>query len=453
MTPRAENAGEPSSGWFLLYDLALCVGILIGLPWLLIRILTQARYRDGLMERLTLRLPPARGRQRRIWVHAASAGEMTAALAWVEIVRQRRPDLEIVLSSTTTSGIAVARRQAPEVRSFILPMDVGFLVKRAFARIQPDWLVLFELELWPNLVRAASRRGVAIAVGNGRISERSARRYGIGIVRRMVGFDRVDAFAMQNDEYRERLIALGVDEDRIVVTGNLKIDGRSLGVATRDAQRARLSIAPQERAIVAGSTRPGEEAIVGRAFRSLRRRGIPARLIVAPRHLERLVAAERELASVGVAGTRWSAIVGNAQRSEPEGAIVVDTMGELAALYAAADAAIVGGTLVPGIGGHNVFEPILAGAPVIVGPHLENVRYDVRYLQAAGALEVAADESALERSLTDALTDGSATRRAAATQAVANARGAAARTLEFLENRLAQKRASADVVTERTQNG
>lgn len=432
----AEIDGFASRAGFLLYDLALLLGGLIALPWLAFRLATRERYRAGLLERLAWRLPQPRGDRRRVWIHAASAGEMVAVLALRDALAKRRPDLEIVLSSTTSSGVAVAARAGVAPAAFVLPFDLTPCVRRVVERVDADALVLVELELWPNLARIASSHGVAIGVANGRISERTARRWRSRFVRRFVGAERVASFMVQNEEYRDRLRELSIPEDRIVVTGNLKIDRAAAADASRREEwRACLGIGPNAKAIVAGSTHPGEENAVATAARALESEGRSVRLVIAPRHKERLGDAEREVASTNYKPVRLTAL--RAARREPvEGeAVMVDTMGELASLYSAADVAFVGGTLLPGVGGHNVFEPVIAGAPTVSGSNLKNVRADASYLVGYGALRVVGEASELRGAFAAAFDDDGRLRKAAS-DAVGNARGAADRTCEVIEARL-----------------
>lgn len=438
----AENDGFAARAGFLLYDLALLFGGLIALPWLGFRLATRERYRAGLLERLAWKLPPVRGAKRRVWIHAASAGEMVAVLALRDAIAARRPDLEVVLSSTTSSGVAVAAKAGVDPPAFVLPFDLSPCVRRVVERVDAEALVLVELELWPNLVRIASAHGVAIGVANGRVSERTARRWRSRFVRRFVGAERVRSFMVQSEEYRDRLRGLSIPEDRIVVTGNLKIDRATPEVAsTREQGRQRLGVAEGDRAIVAGSTHPGEERAVAFAARGLESQGRSIRLVIAPRHKERLEDAERAVASARYSTVRWSSLKQSGRVPARGEAVMIDTMGELASLYAAADVAFVGGTLVPGIGGHNVFEPAIAGAPAVVGPHLKNVRADALYLKGCGALRVVESEGELQGAFSAALDDDGPMRRAAS-EAVARARGAASRTLELIEARLLGDRSS-----------
>lgn len=416
-----------------LVDVLLLLGLLLLSPFLLLRVALRDRWRRGLLERLSLRLPPARGERARVWVHGASAGEMVAVTALVEQWRRTEPELEFVLSSTTTSGVDVARRRAPDLVCFILPIDVGPCVRRVLARVDPTELVLVELELWPNLVHAAAARGVRIAVANGRVGETTGRRLRIGWIRRLLGLDRVAVWAVQTDAIRDRLVGLGVPESRLAVTGNMKVDVRREGAPTRAEVRRELRFGPDDHVVVAGSTHPGEESLIAAAATGLEAAGgPPIRLVVAPRHGERLADAEGKLQDAGLFPVRLSRL--RREGGPPAATVLVDTMGELADLYTAADLAIVGGSLVAGIGGHNVFEPVLAGAPTLIGPHHGNVLADVLELEAAGALRVVRDGDALQVAVRDWLGEGGAAATEAARRALDGVRGAADRTIRWIRD-------------------
>ncbi|MFH0944059.1 MAG: glycosyltransferase N-terminal domain-containing protein [Planctomycetota bacterium] len=413
-----------------LYDLLFLLGLLLASPYLLFRAAIRERYRTGFSQRLSLRLPSSRRPNRpRIWIHAASAGEMVAVAALVQTLQRRRPEFDVLLSSMTTSGLAVARRLLPALECFLSPLDLGPVVRRVMNRVDPVALILVELELWPNLLACAAARGVRVAVANGRIGERSARRYALGPVWRWVGFPLVNLYAVQAEAYAGRLRALGVAAERIVVTGNLKLDVEPGSGQDRASVRADLGFGPEVQVVVAGSTHPGEEALIGAAIASLQRDfDGRLRLVIAPRHKERLADATADLQNAGLDPVCLSRFRGG----EAGSVVVVDTMGELAGLYLAADLAIVGGTLIPGIGGHNVFEPVLAGARTLVGKYHGNVRSDVLFLEEIGALEVT-ESAGLHARLRELLRAGTTGLEETTRVKLAAARGAAERTCDQIE--------------------
>lgn len=413
-----------------LYDLLFALGLILASPYLLFRAATRERYRTGFSQRLSLRLPSKRSPNRqRIWLHAASAGEMVAVAALAQTLRRRRPDLDLVLSSMTTSGLAVAERLLPDLECFLSPLDLGPVVRRVMGRVDPVVLILVELELWPNLLACAASRGVSVAVANGRIGEGSARRYARGPLRRWVGFPLVSLFAVQAELYARRLRSLGVAAERIVVTGNLKLDVETECGRDRASVRADLGFGKDLLVLVAGSTHPGEEALLGAAIASLQPEfDGRLRLVIAPRHKERLADATADLQNAGLDPVLLTRL----REGESGSVVVVDTMGELAGLYLAADLAIVGGTLVPGIGGHNVFEPVLAGARTLVGKHHGNVRSDVLFLEEIGALEVT-ERAGLRARVGELLHAGETGLERATRAKLEAARGAAERTCDQIE--------------------
>ena len=354
-------------GYLVAYNLMLAGLFPVLVFWLAWRALVRRkpmgswRHRFGLVPRIAARARP------RIWLHAVSAGEMMAARPVLRALRDAFPAAAIVVSTITPAGMAVAGRNCREADAlFYLPFDWPDTMALALWRVQPDLLVLAEKELWPNLLGLARLLGARVLLVNGRVSHRMVRRS-----RALPGFARwlhrlPDFHCVQSDEDARRLAALGVPPECVAVTGNTKVDA----MAERDPEAERrlrrdLDVSPGDVWLVAGSTHPGEEEAVVEAFGLIRARLPSARLLVAPRHLERVPAVSAALAQRGLSVVRRSEGPGS-----PEAAVVLDTMGELSSAYALATAAFVGGTLVP-IGGHNLLEPVAAGKPVLFGPHTE----------------------------------------------------------------------------------
>jgi 3-deoxy-D-manno-octulosonic-acid transferase len=346
----------------------------------------------------------------------------------VSALRARWPEAEIVLSTVTATGAAVARARLPGAAVFTCPLDLPRPVRRALARVDPRALVVLETELWPNLFRALAGAGRPVAVVNGRISDRSYRRY--RRVRALFGrvLRDVALFAMQSAEDARRVIDLGAPADRVTVTGSLKMDGPDADGEAGPAWRERLGLG--DRTVwVAGSTHRGEEDAVLAAFRTARARRADLRLVLAPRHPERVEEVEAQARAAG-----WRV----ARRSRPAGAgdadvVLLDTVGELGSLYGAADVVFVGGSLVP-IGGHNVIEPARHGKAVLFGPHMGNFREAAALLVgAAGAVQVT-DAAALGPAVARLLEDAGERARlgAAARAAVRGHQGALRRTVEAL---------------------
>jgi len=371
----------------LLFDMLYMLAALVLSPVFIYRILVRGKYRASFWQRWgkVPERPATEPPARRVWIHAVSVGEALSARTLVEMIDGERPDWDVVVSTATETGQAVARKSFGEDRVVYCPFDFSWTVRRAFDRIRPSVLVLLELELWPNLIREAHRRGVPVTVLNGRITERSFRGFRRFRAFFAPTFARVARFAVQTEEYARRLGALGVAADRIAVTGSVKYDAVRTGLDDGAAAEARaeLGIADGERVILAGSTHPGEdEALLG-AYAALKEDSGPLALVLVPRHPEQYDRVAAAVTGRGLELVRKTELGAGAER--PEGAVVlVDTMGELGRLYAAADVVFVGGSLIEH-GGQNVMEPAGLGKPCVFGPHMWNFQDAVDALLAGGA--------------------------------------------------------------------
>ncbi|HEY5908394.1 MAG TPA: 3-deoxy-D-manno-octulosonic acid transferase [Vicinamibacteria bacterium] len=420
---------------YFLYSVLLAVGFVLVLPFYLWRDRVDGRYRRTFAERMG-RLPEglrSSGTQGSIWVHAVSVGEVLAARPLVDALKLRLPARDVFLSTTTPTGHAVAQRSVRGTDGlFFAPFDWAGPVRAALDRLDPALLVLVETEIWPNLIHEARRRGVRVAMVNGRISERSHRGYARirPLLRRILSG--VDLFLMQGDAHAERIRDLGAPGERVRVSGNLKFD---LEVPqTSDALAALLR--REGPLVVAGSTLEGEEAAVLAAFQEARTRVPSAWLLIAPRHPERFDVVPALVREAGLRCVRRSVLEPGAASAAD--VVLLDSLGELAQVYALASAVFVGGSLVPK-GGHNILEPAVLGKPVIVGPHMENFREIAEAFRAEGALVQVSDVPSLARELTILLTDEG--QRSALGQrgraVVERNRGAVAFTIDALAGLLA----------------
>ncbi|HKC07824.1 MAG TPA: 3-deoxy-D-manno-octulosonic acid transferase [Methylomirabilota bacterium] len=415
---------------YALYSAVLGVGLLAYLPAFLLR-RRRAGYSRNLAQRLG-RLGEGLPPEPRCWVHAVSVGESAAAVPLVEGIRRRWPELGIVVSTITPTGARiVGERLAGTAVHRYFPIDLPGPVGRALDTARPRFFVAIETELWPNFLRALARRRIPAMIANGRISDRSFRRYRWvrGLMRRVLA--NVSVFAMQTDEDARRIIALGAPASRVVVTGNLKSD--LLPEAAGDdpeGWRTRLHLGAGARLWIAGSTHRGEEAIVLDAFLRARSRCPELALLLAPRHPERAGEVETLIRERGLRAARRSRLPADGVSGA---VIILDTVGELAALYALAEIVFVGGSLVP-IGGHNVLEPAMRGKPVLVGPHMSNFREGAELLQRSGGGLVVKDAPELERELARLIEDRELARRMgdAAREAFAGRQGAVSATLDLV---------------------
>ncbi|HWE37047.1 MAG TPA: 3-deoxy-D-manno-octulosonic acid transferase [Isosphaeraceae bacterium] len=410
-------------------------------PWLVYKSWRSGKYREGWAEKLLGQAPRRIGDAPCLWFHAVSVGEVRLLRPLIADLARRRPGWDVVLSTTTKGGLAVARREYPDLVTFYAPLDFSWATRRAVARIRPTALALVELELWPNLVRAAKRAGARVAIINGRLSVRSHRGY-----RRLRGplgptLRRLDAVAAQTAEYAERFVDLGVPAERVHVTGSVKYDGL---VGDRDnpatlALRDDLGLDAADVVFVAGSTMEGEEDAALAAYRAALPRHPRLRLVLVPRHPERFDRVARWLQEHGervVRRSRAGAIFG---LGEGPPVVLVDTLGELSAVWGLADVAFVGGSLRPGRGGQNMMEPAAFGAPVLFGPHTSNFRATVESLLARRGARVVRDADDLRSALLADLDDpeAAAARGAAARAFVLAQHGASARTLAELDRLVA----------------
>lgn len=330
--------------------------------------------------------------RKRIWIHAVSVGEATAAEPLVKALKAEWPDADIVISTTTVTGQAVAEKRYGAAHVVYYPHDFSWTVKRFLDRIKPSIVVLMELEVWPNMTAEAAARGIPILVVNGRITERSAKRYKQGWAFVRGAFVRATRWLVQTDEYADRLKHLGVDPAHVIVSGNIKYDAVDTAPPSqshRTALRTELGIATDAPVLIGGSTHPSEEAALLDSVKKLQASTAPGlRLILVPRHPERFNAVEDEIRAAGFVCIRRSAMQNPQDIAPPSHVILVDVMGELKRMYAAADVAFVGGSLIPH-GGQNVMEPCGMSVPVIHGPHMHNFNEAIDILRACnGSIEI-----------------------------------------------------------------
>jgi 3-deoxy-D-manno-octulosonic-acid transferase len=414
--------------WIL--NVAYLLLLMAASPVLLYRMLALRKYREGWKQKFLGRLPirnvykngnnvSTAIAKKRLWLHAVSVGEVLQLQTVIEGIQEQRSDIEFVITTTTSTGLAVAKEKYPDHLVCYFPLDFSWAVRRAFECIRPDAVVLVELELWPNFILEAERIGTPLALINGRISAKSFRGYRRIrlLMNKLLGC--FGMFSVQNETYKDRLVELGAPKDRIEVTGSIKFDRVQTDRHNSQTEELRRSFGLQEheRIFVAGSTQALEEAYALDTWLTLQRHHPELRLILVPRHKERfdqvaelvegrglqLVRRSRQMA-IGVASVpcssqktgRFSASeesVGLHRSSIPP-VLLLDTLGELSACWGLADIAFVGGSLSTR-GGQNMIEPAAYGAAVLFGPNTWNFQDVVEMLVSENAARIVNDRNDL----------------------------------------------------------
>ena len=450
--------------WRLFYNILL----LILSPVIVAVLLAKERCRRGLPQRLGFGkglsglsgLSGAPGRDRPegpdrpdrpaqpvIWIHAVSLGEVVAVTPLVIELHRRHPECRLVVSTVTETGREAAeQRLAGVAEHCYAPLDFPWVVSRFIERLQPRLYLFVETELWPNLLWHLRKRGVPTALVNGRLSSRSFARQQWAPVRSFYRtmLQTLSLCLMQSDRDVDRIIALGAEASRVRRTGNIKFDQPIPSVAGGGTTRASLGLQENEQLLVAGSTHPGEEETLVECYRTLVAQCPSAVLLLAPRHIERVESVEAMIQARGFAVQRRSAIgQGVAPRLTGPRVVVLDSRGELAAIYREAVVAFVGGTLVP-IGGHNLLEPAQWAKPVLFGPYTDHCAEIADLLVHAGGGYRILQADDLTRQVVALFSDNKERERMGqlARQVVEQNQGALQQTLEAIDKLLTPQQGS-----------
>jgi len=400
----------------ILYNILLFIAAIPGLLFFLLKMLITGKYRHSFLQKLGARqnhllsgLPAGE----RIWIHAVSVGEVTAAAPVVAALKKQKPEVRIIFSTSTETGQGMAKRLVSGADAFIyFPLDIFFAVHHMLNLVRPDVFVLVETELWPNFLAACRSRDIKVVLVNGRISPRSFMKYYRTRFFWKQVLVNIDEAGMITDIDADRVRKIGLADSRIGVLGNAKYDALAAMVSQElyeDTAR-RFYVQPDERFLVAGSTHPGEEDAVIYAYRELLKRYPDFKLILVPRHVER---ANDVVALLGRAGfndvVTVSQMRGGHKRLQ-EKVIIVDVIGELFKVYSLATIVYCGGSLVPK-GGQNILEAAAWGKVIFYGPSMEDFTEEAALLEDAGAgirianaqefsdgvLQLLADPAALQR--------------------------------------------------------
>ena len=440
---------------YIIYNiLIILVFIFVALPYFLYRLVVEKgfghRFRQNMGLVRSEEIAPVADTNC-IWLHGASVGEMVAISPLVKEIKNLMPERKVLVSAVTVGGYDMARQIMPEADAIInFPLDLPFVASSMVERIRPGIFIMVETELWPNFLRAIRERNIPAMMMNGRISEKSAKnyRYLSGLMRDML--DTVSLFCMQSSIDAEYIKKLGADPGKIVVTGNTKFDQTYAEVSPKDLANYKTELGLGEDAypvIVAGSTHRSEEEAVLTSFTALRKKFPHARLIIAPRKLNRIEEIKKVNTKFGYAigfRSQLQEMKGEMKGQRPEfPVILLDTIGELGRIYAMGDIVFVGGSLVH-YGGHNVLEPAAHAKPILVGPSMEDFKDSYSLLSKAGACRMISDADGLAEAFLEIAGDDALRKNMgdASIQIIRENRGAALKTIHYLTDLLEKKAAS-----------
>lgn len=354
------------------YDILLFLLGIVALPKLLWQRIRFGKYKKSFLERLGWKLPAFTGDETRttIWIHAVSMGETKAVVPLYQKIRAERPNARIVISTITETGYAEAKRLLKDADGyFFLPIDFSWLIRRMVHRIKPDLLILVEGEFWYNLLRCVKDKGGHVALVNGKLSERSFKRFRLfGFFSKLL-FGQIDAFCLQSSRYYDRFLELGISPEKMQITGNLKLDVKParLSDAEKTAWKQELGITSNDRVLVFGSTHEQEEEWLLSALEKVWAKIPEVKVLVVPRHPERFAKVEALLRARGHSVISYT---DRANKTGDERVVLIDAMGKLLTCFQVAEVAVMGGSYVSHVGGHNIFEPVQVGVPVLFGPHM-----------------------------------------------------------------------------------
>ncbi len=418
-----------------IYNLLWPLGLIFFLPGYLVKMFRRGNYREKFGQRLGIYDRQLQARlywQKPIWLHAVSVGEVTIAFKLARQIRVLKPDARCVLTTTTTTGFAFANQNAPDwIEVMYSPLDFWPIMRRAFSTIRPKTILLIEAEVWPNLVAEANAQKIPIALVNARLSPRSEKRF--RMFRPFVAptFRMLHAVCVQNAEDVERWKALGLAADRIHLAGSIKYDPENVEVDPDLPHTILAGFGLSRRTVVfGGSTHSGEEKVLAEVFRALKRDFVDLLLVLAPRHTERTSEIVKELEGIGFH------IALRSQLPTPDpflDCLVIDSTGELRDWYGVATIAFIGKSLLAS-GGQNPAEAILAGKPVLFGPHMENFAVLAQALVSLGGAVQVTSATELRRAMTHLLANPDEREKMVenARKVLDTHRGATARTAQLV---------------------
>jgi 3-deoxy-D-manno-octulosonic-acid transferase len=424
--------------FFLIYEVALHLLALFTFPILLYRFLAKKRYRKSFALRFGRGYPEIDKKGRYcIWVHAVSVGETKAVAPLVRMIRESRPEALIIISSITETGHAEGKKSIPEADHFVyLPFDFSYIVKPTVQKARPDLLILCETDFWINFQKESKNVGARIVLVNGKISERSLRRHLILSWVSSQIFADIDLFCVQSPLHKNRFEQAGVDKNKIIATGNLKLDSNHPCMTMEEKEKwmTQLGIQDDEKVLVIGSTHSPEEKVILKNLEEVHGVHPKLRVILAPRHPERCKEVEGILKREKLSFIPYTRIE---EKDGQERVVLIDVIGQLQKCYQIADLAIVAGSFTDKVGGHNILEPSQYGVPVLCGPHMNSQKdfLDLFKEFKAGVQTVPAN---LTKEILALLADDSKRERMgkAGQEAIQSAKGATMRTWQEMEKLL-----------------
>jgi 3-deoxy-D-manno-octulosonic-acid transferase len=351
----------------IIYNFLFITLFLLFLPILALR----KKLHRGYLERLGF-LPSYNHTQKTIWLHAVSVGEIISSRELIKQLKLEFPDKLLVISTITKAGNNLAKTIAGnEAVVTYLPLDISFLIKRFIRRFNVWVFIAMETEIWPNLFTQLKSANIPILILNGRVSNQSLEKYKFvkSILKPIL--ERVDLFAMQNKDYAQRIIQLGAPEKKVEITGNMKFDNAHYSSKDIIDYKEKLNLKSNSLLWVCGSTHPGEEKIILRAFKQLIKHFPNLELLLAPRHIERVQELEKLISEYGFLPTRISKLGLGRPLAQTRQIFILDTIGQLSQFYSLASVVFIGGSLVKK-GGHNILEPANYAKPIVFGPYMHN---------------------------------------------------------------------------------
>ncbi len=421
----------------LVYDIVFFIFCIFYLPIFFIK----GKHRDGFLSRFGVVPKDVREKlfgKKVIWIHAVSVGEMAQAVKLTGALRNKYQDLCFVLTATTAAGKAFAEKHKdPRDFAIYFPVDFRSSVNAFLLAVDPKAMIILETEIWPNLLYALSKRGVPVFIMNARISDRAIGRY--RLLKPLLGsvMDQIAWVGAQDDKMRSRFMELGMKPEKVMVTGNMKFDWQPSTTKKNEVEMIQQYLKmPGMFLLIAGSTHQGEEKIMFDLFKKMRAEFPFFKLLIAPRHLDRIASIEEEAQKSGVKLESFSSLAGNGNRPEAREAVfLLDKIGILADLYQIADVVYVGGSLVPK-GGHNLVEPAYYEKPVVFGPYMNNFAEMVSEFKETAAAVQVRDLQSLEAEIRKLIQDSAYRNKigAAAKKVVETNRGATEQNINAFLN-------------------